>query len=104
MASQGSVPAANAALKLVDQRRQAHAGTLHREKIEDLRTKPLDLCRYLGELGQDDIVATKILGRALTEKEEAARVAGAQARKIEIRAIELGRARNGGSISPWMRN
>ena len=56
----------------------------------------------MGELGAADAVVRRKLGRAMTEDERSAYVAGADARMLEARALELGQARRGGKVLDWM--
>lgn len=104
LANQGSVPAANAALKLLAEKRQASHAEAHRKKVEELKETPTELCRYLGTLGQSAVNCRAIIGRKLEEEEVEARNEGALERSTEIRAIDLSRVRaHGGKIEEWMR-
>ena len=102
MAKDGSVPAASAVLKLLDQKREAAASEAHRAKMASLEDTPIELCRYLGELGQSADDTEKHLGRGLTMDERAALAHGNRSRLIEVRAIELAAARQSGKIADWM--
>ena len=102
MASQGSVPAANAALSLIGRKRQSDASALHRQKITELRGDNLALAAYLGELGIAWKEAKETIGRE-TPDIQAAHERGATDRRIEMRAIALSRARNGDPLEPWMK-
>jgi len=104
MANQGSVPAANAVLKLLREKREASASEQHHERMEGMIDKPCELCRYLGEMGQPIAAATERIGRALSDEEIAAHKNGQSDRALEIRAIEISQVRNGnGKIETWMR-
>jgi len=104
MAAQGSVPAANAALKLVESRRQASASDAHRARLEELSGDSLALAHYIGELGERFDTLEAMIGHELTTEELDALEDGARERRAEVRAIELSRARKGGSIDKWMQS
>lgn len=104
MAKDGSVPAANAALKLLADKRAAGAAQDHRAKVEILRDDPVALCRYLGELGMKPAEVERTIGRKMSDDEHEAHSTGVLDRATEIRAIELSSVRRGdGKIEPWMR-
>ncbi len=102
MASQGSVPAANTALKLVDQRRQADAAAQHAAKLAELADNEQALARYFGTLGLSKAHLSEYLDAPCSSASEDALRTGARARHMEIRAIELARVRSGGKIETWM--
>ena len=103
MAGDGSVPAASAALKLLNEIEQTEASQRHRERLDELRDDPPSLCAYLGELGQDDDAVAAIIGRAMSADESAAWARGKLDRAVEVRALELAAARKGGKVDGWMR-
>jgi hypothetical protein len=78
------------------------ASSEHRDRLSEIGDDTVALCRYMGELGAADAVVRRKLGRAMTEDERSAYVAGADARMLEARALELGQARRGGKVLDWM--
>lgn len=103
LAAQGSVPAANAALKLLAEERERAAAVVAAAKIEELRADSVRLCRHLGIVGFSQQQAQEVLGEELGAGTRSAFRAGALERKAEIRAIALERARSaGGKIEDWM--
>ena len=104
LANQGSVPAANAVLKLLAEERQRESASTQAGRLAELRGDPSALCRYLGEAGMNDDQAKIIVGRNLESEERAALTAGRLERAAEIRHVELQRVRDGaGKIDDWMR-
>jgi predicted kinase len=104
LANQGSVPAANAVLKLLAEEREREAAELHVGRLDELHDEPIALARYLGEAGMSKHEAQVITGEQLTDEQLEALIAGRHARKAEIRHVELQRVRSGGGkIEPWMR-
>jgi len=103
MASQGSVPAAAAVLKLLADIEAAHAAGNHQRKLSQLVSDPPKLARYLGELGVSGRDVKLKLGREMTGAEKAEYDAGANERRIEARALELGSARRGqkSTVPEW---
>lgn len=95
MSAQGSVPAATAVLKLLDQVEAAHVAGEHQRKMRALRNKPLELAFYLGRLGIQGERLTLAFGRKLKPPEEAQHKAGINERIVEIHAVELGAALRG---------
>ena len=81
MASQGSVPAATAVLKLLADIEAAHASGNHRRKLNQLVSDPPKLARYLGELGVGARDVKLKLGREMTSAEKAEYDAGANERR-----------------------
>ena len=96
MASQGSVPAATAVLKVLDQIEDQEASLRHNEA---LRGPPQEVAHYLGMLDATKSTIERILGHPLTPEEEKQRKAGSTDRQLEVRAIELSRVR-AGAIAP----
>jgi hypothetical protein len=104
LAGQGSVPAANAALKLIQQKREEGAAHAHRATMEAHRCNPIALGRYLGQLGQSAQAVADIMETDMSDDVRAAWKAGQLERSVEIRAIELNQVRRGnGKIEGWMR-
>jgi len=103
MASQGSVPAATAVLKLLTDIEAAHASGNHRRKLNQLVGDPPKLARYLGELGVSGRDVKLKLGREMSAAEKAEYDAGANERRIEARALELESARRGqkSTVPEW---
>ncbi len=101
MASQGSVPAATAVLKLLNDVEQKALADEHSEAIAAM--DPVALSRYLGALGATKKDVERRLGRALSPNEEAAFAKGRSDRQLEVRAIELGQVRRGSArVQRWM--
>lgn len=102
MANDGSVPAANAVLKLLADQEEAGAAERHAARMSELDGDAL--CEYLGELGQGSGSAGALLGRDLDASEREAWKRGQLRRFIEVRAIEMARLRAGaGKVEAWMR-
>lgn len=99
-AEQGSVPAANSALKILAEKREASRSNSHIAAMAEM--VPAELCSYLGQLGQTDKQVSSRIGRDLSKEELAAVAQGRDDRILEMRAIELAATRNGGKVSPWM--
>lgn len=100
MASQGSVPAAGAVLKVLEQIEDKDATEKHREKVDSL--KGADLARYFGEIGAEQALVAKHIGRELDRSEKRAWKDGRDKRRVEVRAVQLARVRAGGSVENWM--
>jgi hypothetical protein len=101
MASQGSVPAATAVLKLLDDVEQKALADEHAAALAGGDT--VALCRYLGGLGATKKDVEQRIGRAMTRAEEAAYLDGKRDRQLEVRAIELGQVRRGtAKVQRWM--
>ncbi|MBC8424471.1 hypothetical protein H8E07_10140 [bacterium] len=104
MANDGSVPAANAVLRLLDEQEKAGAAERHTERMESLADSPAELCEYLGELGQPADALANILCRPASDDDRDAWKRGQLRRFIEVRAIEMARLRAGaGKVEAWMR-
>jgi hypothetical protein len=78
------------------------ATTQHQQRMKDIGKDSVALCRYYGELGIAESEARSALGRILRDEERLAMQSGAFDRRAEARAIELGQARSGGKVLPWM--
>lgn len=102
MAGQGSVPAASALLKLLQEVERAELGEGHRARMKELAEEPAELARYLGELGESLEEVETRFGRAPSKEERAAWERGAADRTLEVKAVELGEARRGGALADWM--
>ena len=103
MASQGSVPAAQAAVKMIDEIELSEAANEHFEKIEELKKHPGKLCYYLGRIGESKSDIDRHLGRKPSEEEVELFKTGAKDRRLEIRAIELDQVKRGGKVEDWMK-
>lgn len=101
MASQGSVPAASAVLKLLNDIEQKSLASEHSDAMKSM--KSIELCRYLGGLGATKKDVERRLGHGIRPEEEAAFVDGKRDRQLEVRAIELGQVKRGGAkVERWM--
>jgi hypothetical protein len=101
MASQGSVPAATAVLKLLNDIEQKSLASEHSEAMKNM--KPIELCRYLGELGATKKDVERRLGHDLSPEEGSVFIDGRRDRQLEVRAIELGQVKRGGAkVERWM--
>ena len=75
----------------------------HRDRLREIGDDTVKLCKYFGELGMpDSMIKRELGGRQMTADERKAFVGGADARVLEARALELGQARRGGKVLPWM--
>ena len=102
-AKSGDPAAARKVLRdLLDQVPETAAESCHRARLTEIGDDPVALCHYLGELSALRKEVVIRLGRDMKPKEAAAYEAGALDRRLEVRAIELHRARRGGKVEPWM--
>lgn len=103
MASNGSVPAAQAVAKMIDDFETNAMASEHRKKMASLSSKPEELCRYLGMIGEVKSELARHLGRDPHKNELDAFVRGTKDRRLEMRAIELESAKKGGKVEDWMK-
>jgi len=84
-------------LKVLEAMTLRQATENHRTRMDRLRADPVEMCRYLGELGHPVDAVPVFLGRAenaeLSGEEIAAYTMGRQTRQLEMKAIELTRIR-----------
>lgn len=80
----------------------AASAQAHQQRVEETRDDTEACCRYFGELGITKAEAEKHFGRVMTVEEQAEMIKGAFGRRAEARALELGQARQGGKVLPWM--
>lgn len=80
----------------------AAAAQVHQQRLAEIGDDSQALCRYYGELGITRQEAEKQTGRLLRLDEQEAMARGAFDRRAEARALELGQARQGGKVLPWM--
>jgi hypothetical protein len=103
MASQGSVPAAQAASKMIDELELREISENHKAQLDELKTHPNDLCQYLGYIGESETEISRHLGREPDEGELNFFLDGIKDRQLEIKAIEIAFAKRTGKIHEWMR-
>ncbi len=80
----------------------AAAAQAHQQRLAEIGEDSQAICRYYGELGITHRETEDQLGRKLTEEEKDEMTKGAFDRRAEARALELGQARQGGKVLPWM--
>jgi hypothetical protein len=97
---QGAVAAAKAALAEADRLRRTQAVDMHREQMKVLADKPVEMARYLAELGLTPEQVQERFGRSLTDEELVAWAQGQDDRLLEVRVVELTRMRRGEAPVP----
>ena len=103
MASQGSVPAANAALKLIAEGRAADSAKTASRRISAAK-EDNEVSSLFGELGLGRAELSARLGvRALSDEQKIAHEKGSITRALEVRALQLELAKNGlRKFESWM--
>jgi hypothetical protein len=102
-AKSGDPAAARKVLRdLLEQVPETAAESCHRARLAEIGDDTVALCHYLGELDASPGEVAARIGHRMTGAEKAAYDAGALERRLEVRAIELHRARRGGKVEPWM--
>ena len=100
----GSSSAARQVLDILDRIRSREAAERHRQQMEALAERPVEMARYLGYLGEGPREIEEALGRPLAVGEREAREEGKKRRQLELRAVELeGAARGRVKPAAWMR-
>ena len=100
----GSSAAARQVLDILDRIRSREAAERHRQQMEALAERPVEMARYLGYLGEGPGEIEEALGRVLAVEEREAREEGKKRRQLELRAVELeGAARGRVKPAAWMR-
>jgi len=80
----------------------AAAAQAHQKRIGEIGDDTIAACRYFGELGITKAEAEKHLGKLLSLDEQEAMAKGTFDRRAEARALEIGQARQGGKVLPWL--
>lgn len=89
---------------LFERVRDRKASADHVRQMELLsKSDTIAFAEYVGLLGETETGLEELLGRVPRPDEKEGLLRGYRRRNLEIRAIELDRARSGGKIEPWMK-
>jgi hypothetical protein len=102
--SQDANAARNVLRDLLETTLASSATSQHQQRLAEIGDDKVALCRYWGELGITKGEAERQLDIKIDSVSEEARAMekGTFDRRAEARAIELGEARSGGKVLPWM--
>jgi hypothetical protein len=102
MSSQGSVPAAQAAVRMLDDLEVKEIANEHREKLTSGTRE--EICYYLGKIGESMNELARHLGSDPSDKDFECYYNGVKDRKLEMKAIEYEMVRRGsGKVQNWMK-